>query len=267
MTLKHKKDWRESQAEVLTTTDGDSLTYLPDRQSFQWDGRHYDFSEVTAFQEELSVQRSYYVIKNRYIFLRIQLGDEALAIQQSQQQDAGYATAMCLRDHLLRYRKAQLDLAYSQGQTLSFLIRDTSLTLEVLPGQDIRLYDTQNQTSQIIQDIQLQGRWLEGKTPEGYFNFSQSSVSDLPLLSQLPEFFEKETPGLIRKNHLYWLKSVFLYAVLLNQIFRFYPPPNDGVMVVLMLLSLWGILHIYGQIIHLIWKPLMDRFNQWTEKN
>ncbi|MBE0507158.1 MAG: hypothetical protein IBX50_10630 [Marinospirillum sp.] len=72
MALKHKKDWRESQTEVLTTTDGDSLTYLPDLQSFQWDGRHYDFSEVTAFQKDLSVQSSYYVIHNRYIFLRIQ---------------------------------------------------------------------------------------------------------------------------------------------------------------------------------------------------
>ncbi|WP_162299642.1 hypothetical protein [Marinospirillum perlucidum] len=91
--------------------------------------------------------------------------------------------------------------------------------------------------------------------------------NDLPLLSQLPEFLEKEAPGLTRKNRLYWLQSFFLYAVLLNQIFRFYPPPNDGLMVFFMLLSLWGILHIYGQIIHLILKPLMDRFNQWTEKN
>ncbi|WP_162299641.1 hypothetical protein [Marinospirillum perlucidum] len=52
MALKHKKDWRESQTEILTTTDGDPLAYLPGMPSFQWAGRHYDFSEVTAFQEE-----------------------------------------------------------------------------------------------------------------------------------------------------------------------------------------------------------------------
>lgn len=38
MAVKHKNDKRESQAEVLTTTDGDSLTYLPDLESFQWEG-------------------------------------------------------------------------------------------------------------------------------------------------------------------------------------------------------------------------------------
>lgn len=38
MALKHKSNKRESQTEVLTTTDGDPLTYLPDLESFQWEG-------------------------------------------------------------------------------------------------------------------------------------------------------------------------------------------------------------------------------------
>ena len=268
MAVDDPQDWRDSliakRGDTLLTDDGETLIYLSGLPWFQCAGRKYFFSDVMAFQERIAEPHRAFVVTDRWVFMRIEVGVQVFVINQSQNHDPGYTAAMHLHDNLLWDRRNRLLQAYVQGQRLSFPIQHSHWLLEVWPNEGMVLRDARNQDTQVIERITLRERWLRIKTPQGSFDFGQASISDLASWPWIPECVEQVARGDRLKRRFYWMESLFLYAVLLNGLFGIYPAPNGVVQVIYILLSFWAIVNIYSQIAALVWRPLMVRVNRWT---
>lgn len=257
----------KSLTEVITTNNGEVLSYRAGTTAFMVDGKRYSFDDIKAFNEDFNVDEQYLVRTNSYIFLHIYTQSGAFAMNLSKRHDAGYDTAVALRNAIVAHREKLFQHALKNNQEVDFPILNSDFTIRVQSGKEMQLFDTETEVSETVQGISLKNRWFDVKTAAGESRFRVEDVCDLALLITFPDFIEKNNAKAHKERRLYWFTSLFLYAALLNSLLDIYSPPKNVIMLVFMAINLWAIFHIYGQIVHYILRPLMNRLNNWMKKN
>jgi hypothetical protein len=86
-------------------------------------------------------------------------------------------------------------------------------------------------------------------------------IRDFALCFELPEFIALYNEAENRYRRWYWTQSLFLYGVLINQLFKIIPATNDYVAVLFIRLTLWAIIHLYRQIAALIFIHFRETLN------
>lgn len=257
----------ESVSEVITTNDGGLVIYRPGTSVFMVDGKRYSFDDITAFNESVIVAEQYLLRTSKHIFLHIYTQLATFVMNLSQRHDAGFDTAVALRNAVVTHREKWFQNALTNDQTVDFSILNSDFTIRVQSGEEMQLFDTEDEVSETIQRISLTNRWFDVKTSSREFRFQAVDVCDLAVLYNFPDFIEKYNASEHRDNRMYWLSSFFLYAALLNTLLGLYNPPKNIIMLLFMAVNLWAIFHIYQQIAQFLLRPLMNRLNNWIEKD
>lgn len=257
----------ESLERSLTTEQGGRLQYQSGADYFRLNNKRYEFSEVRGVWEDVTEFHRFGLVNRRSVFVRIELADQVFSLRQRQTDGADYYSVMSLRENLLADRKQRMMAAYLKGDTLAFPVEQTDFAITVSQTGGVQLLNSRTQQAETITQVKFKSNWLQIQTKQGTRRFAQHAIRDFALCIELPDFLALLLEQEQKFRRWYWAQSLFLYGVLINQLFKIIPAPNDYVMVLFILLTLWAIIHVYGQIAAWIFYPLIRRFNDWTAKD